>query len=352
MKNIISVIAALSLALGAASGAFAVTKASAPTSASAISATSDDLSKYAAEIAELVNKERKANDLNELKFSAKLSESATVRANELPKSFSHTRPDGSSCFTAIKENNITYRSAAENIAYGQKNPEEVMNAWMNSSGHRANILNSEMEYLGVGVAYINGTYYWSQFFTAGSGLVEDTTVPVTSAVPSTTTYSKTSVASASTTVSRATTAPISTTVPVSTTSLNTTSAETVTVVTSTEPEINAVTTASAEITTSCTTVKCDNAVTTSATTEAAPPVTTTTDSCGKFNIFDFILSDGNCRLEKNCQSDNSCTQNDICITDKNCIPKFEAVNDSNGSITIIGGSCGSSNDCSAGVVCN
>ena len=79
--------------------------------------------------------------------------------------FSHTRPDGRSCFTALTDLGISYGGAGENIAYGQSSPEEVMTAWMNSSGHRANILNSSFTKLGVGVYKSGNTIYWVQLFT-------------------------------------------------------------------------------------------------------------------------------------------------------------------------------------------
>lgn len=124
---------------------------------------------YARQVAGIVNRERAANGLAPLKYSDKLSEAALVRAEEIQSVFSHTRPNGTRCFTAVTEAGISYRSVGENIAYGQRTPEEVMNSWMNSSGHRANILGS-YDYIGVGVTYRNGTYYWSQFFAVSDDL--------------------------------------------------------------------------------------------------------------------------------------------------------------------------------------
>lgn len=137
---------------------------------STVSYDNSNQSDYADQIASLVNKERASYGLKPVKMSPKLTGAANIRAKEIKQSFSHTRPDGSSCFTAITEAGITYRSAAENIAYGQKSPEAVMTAWMNSSGHRANILNANMEYIGVGVYYSGGTYYWTQFFAVSNDL--------------------------------------------------------------------------------------------------------------------------------------------------------------------------------------
>ncbi len=124
---------------------------------------------YAMQVAAIVNRERAANGLAPLQYSDRLSEAALIRAGEIQSVFSHTRPDGSRCFTALAEAGISYRSAGENIAYGQRTPEEVMQSWMNSSGHRANILGT-YDYIGVGVTYKNGTYYWSQFFAVSDDL--------------------------------------------------------------------------------------------------------------------------------------------------------------------------------------
>ncbi|MBR4084760.1 MAG: hypothetical protein IKK33_10825 [Lachnospiraceae bacterium] len=90
---------------------------------------------------------------------------AQVRAKESEQLFSHTRPDGSSFATALKEQNVSYRSAGENIAWGQRSPEEVMKVWMNSPGHRANIMNPN--FTTIGVAYhenTKGIGYWCQLF--------------------------------------------------------------------------------------------------------------------------------------------------------------------------------------------
>lgn len=122
------------------------------------------MSAYAQEVVRLVNVERAKNGLSALTVNAKATQAAQVRAAEQAKSFSHTRPNGTSCFTALKEAGVSYRSAGENIAYGQRTPEAVVNAWMNSAGHRANILGSQFTEIGVGYTVINGTPYWSQFF--------------------------------------------------------------------------------------------------------------------------------------------------------------------------------------------
>ena len=91
---------------------------------------------------------------------------ALIRAKEIQSSFSHTRPNGSSFSTVLKEQGIRYSGAGENIAWGQISPEAVMEAWMNSDGHRANILNPKFTKLGVGYDQsAKGRNYWVQMFT-------------------------------------------------------------------------------------------------------------------------------------------------------------------------------------------
>ena len=109
----------------------------------------EQLQDYAYQVAVAVNRERSEKGLKLLKYSDELSESAIVRANEIQTNFSHTRPNGTSCFTAVTDRGISYRYISENIAYGQKSPEDVMNTWMNSSGHRANILSENFDYIGI-----------------------------------------------------------------------------------------------------------------------------------------------------------------------------------------------------------
>ena len=126
-----------------------------------------ELSSQAAAVLSLVNKERAKEGLPALKIDAKVTKAANVRAREIKKSFSHTRPDGSSYSTALKEQGVSYRMSGENIAWGQKTPEQVMNAWISSSGHRANIMNKN--YKNIGIGYYEdekGVKYWVQLFTA------------------------------------------------------------------------------------------------------------------------------------------------------------------------------------------
>ena len=120
---------------------------------------------YGLRITELVNEHRAAAGLAPVTYSAKLSEAAQVRAVEIEKSFSHTRPDGRYFSSVFAEHGISYRYSGENIAWGQKSPEEVVTAWMNSAGHRANILNAKFTELGVGYRQnARGVNYFTQLF--------------------------------------------------------------------------------------------------------------------------------------------------------------------------------------------
>lgn len=109
-------------------------------------------SSFEAEVARLVNVERSKRGLRPLTVRADLQNMAEKKARDMINSnyFSHTSPNYGSPFQMMRTFGISYRSAGENIAKGQKSPQEVMNAWMNSSGHRANILNPNYNYIGVG----------------------------------------------------------------------------------------------------------------------------------------------------------------------------------------------------------
>ena len=125
----------------------------------------DTLAAYANEVLQLVNQERARAGLSSLTSESAITAAANVRAQESRQSFSHTRPNGTSFSTALREHGVSYRTSGENIAYGQRTPQEVVNAWMNSPGHRANILNPSFNKIGIGVYQHNGTIYWAQLFT-------------------------------------------------------------------------------------------------------------------------------------------------------------------------------------------
>lgn len=126
-----------------------------------------DFSSYQQQVLDLVNAERTKRGLSPLTLDAKLCNVATKKAEDMATKnyFDHTSPTYGSPFDMMRQFGVSYQAAGENIAKGQTTPQEVMNSWMNSSGHRANILSSNFTKLGVGVAKdSNGRLYWSQMF--------------------------------------------------------------------------------------------------------------------------------------------------------------------------------------------
>ena len=119
---------------------------------------------YENEVIRLVNEIRVKNGLKPLKANWELSRIARYKSQDMVDNsyFSHTSPTYGSPFQMIKNFGLSFRTAGENIAYGQKTPQAVVNAWMNSSGHRANILNSS--YTQIGVGYVAKGHYWTQMF--------------------------------------------------------------------------------------------------------------------------------------------------------------------------------------------
>ena len=121
------------------------------------------------EILRLTNRERIAAGLLPLSITEPLQKAADIRSKECHTSFSHTRPNGASCSTVLDENGIFWRSMGENIAAGQSGPAQVMQSWMNSEGHRKNIL-SDFVQVGVGYYTDNECAYrkhYTQLFTGG-----------------------------------------------------------------------------------------------------------------------------------------------------------------------------------------
>lgn len=122
---------------------------------------------YAMQVVSLVNKHRTAAGLAPLSYSnTSLMNAASKRATEQATLYSHTRPDGTSCFTVLDEYGISYRRAGENIAMGQTSAAEVVEDWMNSPGHRENIMNPDFTHIGVGVYSKGNRMYWAQMFVA------------------------------------------------------------------------------------------------------------------------------------------------------------------------------------------
>ena len=121
-------------------------------------------------VLKLINKERKKAGLDPVKIDSKLNAAAMQRAAECAVYFAHTRPSGEDCFSVLSEYGISMGAAGENIAAGQDSAESVMESWMNSDGHQANILNENYTTVGLG-CYLQygGVPCWVQVFTDGSG---------------------------------------------------------------------------------------------------------------------------------------------------------------------------------------
>lgn len=126
-----------------------------------------NFSSYQKQVLDLVNVERTKRGLKSLTLDTKLSNVATMKSQDMidKNYFDHNSPTYGSPFDMMRKFGVSYRSAGENIAEGQRSPQEVMNAWMNSEGHRKNILNPNFTTLGVGVAKTSsGRLYWTQMF--------------------------------------------------------------------------------------------------------------------------------------------------------------------------------------------
>jgi uncharacterized YkwD family protein len=126
--------------------------------------TTSTLSAYEQKVVDLTNQERAKNGLPALKVDLTLSKMAREKSRDMSANdyFSHTSPTYGSPFDMMKKYGISYRYAGENIAMGQRTPEEVVKAWMNSEGHRKNILSSNFNYIGVG--FVSEGNYWTQEF--------------------------------------------------------------------------------------------------------------------------------------------------------------------------------------------
>jgi len=124
------------------------------------------VSEYQREVLRIVNEARAAEGLPAFEGSELLNTAANVRAQEIYASFSHTRPDGSSCFSIAEQMGISAMTMGENIAAGSATPEGVVQQLLNSPPHRANIMSSDFTAMGVGYFETGDSYkyYWVQFF--------------------------------------------------------------------------------------------------------------------------------------------------------------------------------------------
>ena len=122
------------------------------------------VTEYEQEVIRLVNAERAKKGLSPLTYDWELARVARYKSQDMKQNgyFSHQSPVYGSPFQMMRSFGIRYRTAGENIARGQKSPQAVVTAWMNSSGHRENILNAAYTHIGVG--YVAGGHYWTQMF--------------------------------------------------------------------------------------------------------------------------------------------------------------------------------------------
>ena len=119
---------------------------------------------YEQEVIRLVNEIRAKNGLNALTYDWELSRVARFKSQDMKDNnyFAHNSPVYGTPFQMIKSFGISYRTAGENIAKGYATPQAVVNGWMNSAGHRANILSAS--YTKIGVGYVASGNYWTQMF--------------------------------------------------------------------------------------------------------------------------------------------------------------------------------------------
>lgn len=125
-------------------------------------------------VLDIVNEKRALAGVEALTMDNELLEAAMVRSAELTQYFSHTRPDGTMCYS------INYKISGENVAYGYVTSADVMDGWMNSQGHKENILRETFKSIGIGCFEYEGTCYWVQVFGTGVAVnaknYENTTV--------------------------------------------------------------------------------------------------------------------------------------------------------------------------------
>lgn len=136
----------------------------APAPAPKTTPAAGSISSIESRVIELTNAERKKAGLPALQADTKLSNVAREKSRDMQQKgyFSHTSPTYGSPFDMMRDFGITYQSAGENIAKGQRTPEEVVQAWMNSEGHRKNILSGNYSHIGVG--YVEAGNHWTQMF--------------------------------------------------------------------------------------------------------------------------------------------------------------------------------------------
>ena len=125
---------------------------------------SSQVSAFEQQVLELTNQERAKNGVSALKLDVELSKVAREKSRDMQAKgyFDHNSPTYGSPFDMMKKFGVSYRTAGENIAMGQQSPQEVVTAWMNSEGHRKNILNANYTHIGIG--HVAQGNYWTQMF--------------------------------------------------------------------------------------------------------------------------------------------------------------------------------------------
>jgi len=179
--------------------------------------SSEEYQELTEEVLALLNQYRISQGVEPLKSSPLMMEMAQIRAAEQEETgLSHYRPDGSVCFSIFDEYSLTYNTCGENVACGRTSAESTMEDWKNSSGHNANMLDSEFTHVGIGVTYYNGTYYWVQLFmgTTDSKVTSDEYLTLETSTTTTTTEPTTTEPTTITTVTEPTTTEPTTTTTV------------------------------------------------------------------------------------------------------------------------------------------
>ncbi|MBM6617020.1 CAP domain-containing protein [Bacillus suaedaesalsae] len=140
------------------------TPAPAPAPNATVGTNNNQQGGYIQQVVDLTNRERSNNGLPPIAADVELQKAAQMKSDDMATNnyFSHTSPTYGSPFDMLRNLGIEYKVAAENIAQGQRSPQEVVTAWMNSEGHRKNILNKDITHIGVGHAASGN--YWTQLF--------------------------------------------------------------------------------------------------------------------------------------------------------------------------------------------
>ncbi len=166
-QNVVKKLTILAVLVLAVFGTFLMAKPVRAAESGQVTVTGYRSYSYAWQVLSLVNQERAKVGLPALTMDQELLDAAMQRAYETAVYYSHTRPDGRACFTASS------LTVGENIAAGQFSPAHVMNSWMNSEGHRANILDTGYASIGIGAVEVDGRYYWVQCFSGATSQEAD-----------------------------------------------------------------------------------------------------------------------------------------------------------------------------------